>query len=140
MTINNEIYKLKELATKFRTAIMKCKLKTPLISMQNFPYGACGDATLLLAKYFNDNKCGGFYYVLGYWGNKSHAWLQKGDIIIDITADQFNSQNTSVIFMKGHKWRTKHKIESKEIADFTKHDSYTVSLLSNTYKIITEHL
>jgi hypothetical protein len=140
MTINNEIYKLKELATKFRTAIMKCKPKTPLVSFQNFPYGACGDASLLLAKYFNDNNCGDFYYVLGYWENKSHAWLQKGDIIIDITANQFNDQNASVIFMKDNKWHSKHTVESKEIADFTKHDSYSVSLLSNTYKIITEHL
>ena len=48
----NDIEKLFNLASTFRTAILECDPKSLYITLQDFPNGACGDAALLLAKYF----------------------------------------------------------------------------------------
>ena len=134
--INCDVNKLIELATRFRAAIMKCDPKFLIITLRNFPNGACGDAALLLAKYLEDNNCGKFDYVLSYREGKSHAWLQRDSIIVDITANQFQDQIEPVIVTEDHSWHSQFNIKNKHIADFTIYDKSTVNILSQAYKQI----
>ena len=64
------------------------------ISFSHFPSGCCGDAADLLGQYLLDygiqtkRVCG----IHGYGDERNpqtHAWLQYGNIVIDITGDQF---------------------------------------------------
>lgn len=134
--IDCDTNKLIELATRFRAAIMKCDPKFLIITLKNFPNGACGDAALLLAKYLEDNECGKFDYVLGYRKGKSHAWLQRDSVIVDITADQFQDQDKPVIVTEDHTWHSQFNIENRHMADFTSYDKSTVNILLQTYKQI----
>lgn len=87
--------KYEHIARKFRNTIEKLLKKNLIkdIILNNFPFGCCSDASLLLAELFyrNNISC---KYVSGiyYCDNKAytHAWLVvEGDIIVDITGDQF---------------------------------------------------
>lgn len=74
-----------------------------------FPRGACGDTALVLGQVLDDEGVEGFKYVCG---NKyesdgrpsSHAWLQSGEWIVDITADQFPDVHESVIVTNKSEW------------------------------------
>jgi len=135
--INCNKNKLIQLATSFRTAIMESDPKVLIITLRNFPRGACGDATLLLAKYLEENKCNHFEYICGKKEHQTHAWLERDGLIIDITADQFNNQNSPVIVSKDHTWHLQFEVESRRIADFVAlYDQHTVSSLSKSYKAI----
>jgi ribosomal protein S27AE len=59
------------------------------LTLQSFPNGACGDASILLAHHLALHGFGPYRYVCGRHGDASHVWLTAGDVIIDITADQF---------------------------------------------------
>lgn len=70
--------------------------KTTLpITLQDFPHGSCGDATLLLGHYLTAQGHGEFRYYFGWRCGKSHAWLQAGSVIVDITGDQFDVSDRS---------------------------------------------
>ena len=121
---------------------MQCDPKTLYITLQNFPYGACGDAALLLAKYLENQGYGKFNYVLGKRDGYSHAWLQQDDLIVDIAADQFKDQDSAVIVSFDHTWHKLFHGELQHIADFEIYDPCTKSNLVNSYheivsKIIT---
>lgn len=125
---------LTKAATRFRAAIEKCDLATlPTIGLQNFPYGACGDAALLLAKYLQEDEHGDFDYVLGNRKGHSHAWLQSASLIIDITADQFKDQEATVIVTEDHSWHSLFSGEIQNVADFETYDLHTVSEMRQTY-------
>ena len=134
--INCDINKLIALATVFRAAIEKCDPKPLPEALENFPFGSCGDATLLLAKYLEQNNCGKFYYMLGERSGKSHAWLQQGNIMVDITADQFHDNSEAVIVTTDHRWHLSFNGKAEGIADFENYDKNTVLRLSSAYKKI----
>lgn len=95
--------KLKELVYNFREAIERAKDNgEPGEFFRKFPIGQCGNSSDILAQYLIDN---GFYnvvYVCGtYYGEtvddfQSHAWLIVGRLIVDITADQFKDEVSSI--------------------------------------------
>jgi len=134
--IDGNVAKLFELASAFRRAIMQCDPKSLCITLQDFPNGACGDASLLLAKYFENNEYGKFDYVLGQRGGKSHAWLQQGNLIADITADQFEDQDRTIMVTTDHSWHREFSGEVQNVADFEIYDSHTVSVLRNNFRQI----
>lgn len=87
------------------------------MSLENFPTGSCCDASTLLGTYLKDNGLGDFYFVKGSRGEEAeletHYWLEKEDIIVDITADQFAGINEEVIVTStDSKW---HKSFTKTI-------------------------
>jgi hypothetical protein len=88
------------LAQRFRRAIERAKKSQPhiYITLSNFPHGACGDASLLLAKFLVNNGQAGFDYVLGRRQERSHAWLRRSRLIVDITADQFADFSEPVLW------------------------------------------
>lgn len=132
---------LTKAAARFRVAIEKCNTATlSCIGLQNFPRGACGDAALLLAKYLQENEYGDFDYVLGEREGCSHAWLQRESLIIDITADQFEDQEATVIVTEDHWWHSLFNGEKQNIADFEIYDPHTVSEMRRTYAEIMEKI
>jgi hypothetical protein len=96
--------RVRELAVRFRKAILKCdKTELPL-SLANFPTGSCADASMLLGTYFKDNGINGFILIKGRRGEgnslETHYWLEKGDMLVDITGDQFEGTNEEVVISK----------------------------------------
>ena len=138
--MDGDINKLIKLAGSFRSAIVESDPELLVVDLQNFPYGACGNASLLLAKYLENNECGKFDYILGKREGKSHAWLQNGSLIVDITADQFQDQNKTVIVTMNHCWHSSFNVINKHIADFLIYDENTISELSATFEQILRHI
>lgn len=94
------------------------------ISMSSFPAGSCSDVCLLLGAYLADNGLLGFEYVSGERGSKidntwtSHVWLASGDLIVDITADQFSDGPCKVIVSQGSEWHKKFEVDHISSSDF----------------------
>ncbi|WP_026841647.1 hypothetical protein [Citrifermentans bremense] len=126
------------LAERFRCAILRSNPRMGrLITLRGFPVGACGDASLLLAKYLQVNGCGRSHYVLGKRNGRTHAWLQLGDFTIDITADQFHDQSAGVIVSADSAWHSSFQGKIQNIADFCLYDQRSAFELTTAYKAIT---
>lgn len=119
------------LATKFRVAIENAKNCNRFANNQclnYFPYGCCGIATELLAKFLIENgvkeeiECiYGTYYDFSL-GFPTHSWLQIGNnIIVDITGDQFIHYkvplkfNSAVYVGPNNSFHDSFEINSKEL-------------------------
>lgn len=74
------------------------------LTLQSFPNGACGDASILLAHHLSRHGYGPYRYVCGRHGDASHVWLTDGEVIIDITADQFADFDTPVFVAASSSW------------------------------------
>lgn len=126
-------------ARQFRAALEESDRSLLPISFQEFPRGSCGDAALLLGKYLQDCGLGPFNYVCGSIredGGRdfhSHAWLQRGDIIVDITADQFDGILDPVVVTRDHSWHSRFNGKAQNIADYEIYDANTKSILSAAY-------
>lgn len=124
----------------FRTAIKSCPTRALPITLQEFPRGACGDAALLLAKYLEGEGFGSFDYMLGQRDGRSHAWLQRENLVIDITGDQFADMPSPVFVEHGSPWHEAFAAEVEYGADFNIFDPYTRALLGGAYAMIREYL
>jgi len=113
-----DLDRIKHLAGQFRDAIEACDQAHLPSTFLDFPTGACGDATLLLGKYLEQNGFGNFDYVFGAQAGKTHAWLQKADLFVDITADQFADNDQRVIVEYASAWHNLFQEELKYTADF----------------------
>lgn len=90
--------KIIKLSVAFRNALEKAKNNGDFKCIQpfcNFPKGCCGETSELLAQFLlknniKTNYVSGTYY-LDFYNTQSHAWLETGNFIIDITADQFTN-------------------------------------------------
>lgn len=132
---------LLRLAHRFRCAILRSNPRTGrLITLRDFPVGACGDASLLLAKYLQVNGCGRPLYVVGKRNGLVHAWLQLGDLTIDITADQFDDQDAGVIVSAESAWHLSFNGKIYSVADFCLYDQLSAFELTKAYKVITRSL
>lgn len=125
--------KIRELATTFRQALEKNKHILTLPTLENFPNGSCGDASILLAKFLSDSGCGTFEYVMGWRDTHSHAWLQQAELIIDITADQFNDINESVIVTTDSSWHKHFNGKIMHIASINSYDENIKKILLDNY-------
>lgn len=126
------------LAERFREAILRSNPRAGrLATLREFPAGACGDASLLLAKYLQVNGCGRSHYVLGMRRGHAHAWLQLGDFTIDITADQFEDQDAGVIVSAESAWHSTFQGKIQNVADFCLYDRRSVFELTAAYEAIT---
>lgn len=133
---------LTKAAAVFRAAIEQTRAEKLPITLQAFPAGACGDATVLLGYYLKTQGFGTFDYVLGMREDAdgerySHAWLRQGGVIVDITADQFPG-NAPVIVTHASSWHDGFEVEVLHEADFHVYDAYTVATLSAAYKTVME--
>jgi hypothetical protein len=91
--------KLLNESTRFRKAIDRYIYGSPHRFLAKFPSGCCKTTSFLLARRLVEQGFGKAKYV---WGDRSidhsssHGWLQFDNLIVDITADQFESGNPSV--------------------------------------------
>jgi hypothetical protein len=125
---------------KFRRAIEECDKTLLPISFNAFPKGSCGDASLILSHYLKEKGYGEFDYILGGRMGKSHGWLKQNDIIIDITADQFEDNNEKVIVTVNPIWHNEFKGEKQHIADLNIYDENSKTSLLNAYKEILKNI
>jgi hypothetical protein len=134
-----DLSEIRRLATEFRQAIERCPRERLPITFTAFPHGACGDAVLLLAKYLERNGHIGFAYVLGMRSGRSHAWLGRGALIVDITADQFEDQSQSIVVDTSSRWHASFRLspeDQQHPADFEKYDKATAATLANAYMAV----
>ena len=135
---------LKKLATEFRSAILKCNRTSQLTTFHEFPKGFCGDASILLSRYLKDMQQGTFINVSGEFNNnenfQSHAWLQKKNIIVDITADQFNEVNCPIIVTTDDTWYKQFNHLEKWGAIIENFKGPAKTNLLSSYKIIVSNI
>ena len=76
---------------------------------------------MLLGFYQKQRGAGAWDYVGGMRGEgdgrHSHAWIKQGDIIIDITADQFDEIEAPVIVPNASAWHDSFDTEILHEAD-----------------------
>jgi len=111
-----EVRHLKDIATDFRKALVAVVQENTEAQLFGFPIcefprGACGEASMLLATYYREQHCGAFEYYFGIRNGRSHAWLGRGNLIIDITADQFEDEDRPVIVTTDHSWHNQFRGE-----------------------------
>ncbi len=127
---------LKNAASRFRELIVGTPKNSLPISLQGFPNGSCGDATLLLGHYLAEQGYGEFRYYLGWRGGKSHAWLQSGSVIVDITADQFEDFDDPVFVSDRSPWHDCFAGTDQHIARIDVFGEQTKATLGGAYVAI----
>lgn len=136
--MQNQPDTIRRLATLFRRAIEATPKSELPNTFAEFPRGACGDATLLLAKFLEEHDCGAFNYVLGERCEHSHAWLQQGELVVDITADQFEDVPGPVIVEHGSAWHVAFAGERRHVANLETYDTPTRERLRAAYRRIVK--
>jgi hypothetical protein len=98
-------YPVRLAAARFRNAIERCP-RNDLPTLRSFPRGSCGDASILLGEYLHQAGHGQWDYVAGEreLDLHSHAWLEHDEMIVDITADQFDDVTEPVIVTSDRSW------------------------------------
>jgi hypothetical protein len=105
-----EIVRLRHLASRFRSAI---RATDPAevhpdvrFIIAAFPKGVCGAVCFLLGHYLRENGFPGAEYVNGFrrLDGESHAWIETGGIIVDITGDQFAEVADEVVVTRDRSW------------------------------------
>ncbi len=138
--------RIRELAVKFRKAILKCdRMELPL-SLADFPTGSCADASLLVGSYFKDNGINGFVLIKGKRGEGSsletHYWIEKNEVLVDITAIQFGDTKEEVVIDKTDSgWYGTFKKEILQEADYRAIAARDVKRhLEAVYEYVLEHI
>lgn len=84
-------------AVEFRAAILACMGRLEAISLRQFPFASCGDASDLLGVYLSSLGLLCVYTSGSDDDQQTHAWLDFEETIIDITADQFCGNETVIV-------------------------------------------
>lgn len=144
MRINERITAIYMEASRFRKALEACDKRSLPITLQGFPRGSCGDAAVLLGTFLQENGFGIFDYVLGERGRQSnntwhsHAWVRQKQLIVDITADQFDDVDEAVIVTNSSIWHRRFRQKVLHPADYRIYDPYTKATLGNVYRQILQ--
>jgi len=107
------------------------------IGLDNFPYGACGDASLLLARYLVEHGYGPFRYILGRRGDHHHAWIHGHGLILDITADQFPDFDDPCFVAEASTWHDAFEGEDKHEANCNVYGDQVEMMLCSAYYHVT---
>ena len=90
---------------------------------------------------------GAFDYVLGEKGvpgpdstERSHAWLQRDDLIVDITADQFGEVDEEVIVTRDSEWHASWRTTTDHEADYEVYDESARRNLHNAYLTVLDSM
>jgi hypothetical protein len=86
-----------------------------------FPSGWCQDTSRALGKLLKDRGEVGFMLVFGrrpYDHRKTHVWLERAGVIVDITADQFSREISSpIIVTTDRSWHAGWEHKEQELDD-----------------------
>jgi hypothetical protein len=133
---------IREAAILFRRAILRCP-RTDLPTLKDFPRGSCGDTSILLGEYLYSRSLGLWEYAAGSRMRDlhSHAWIEHGGLIVDITADQFEEIEEPVIVTRDPGWHRQFVYpEPRHPARIGDYDSGTQSWLRPIYERIQNAL
>jgi hypothetical protein len=120
---DDEMTRLAAISRDMRAAIDAFPKAELPESMSAFPAGCCHAASILLGTYLADCGEQGFLIICGDRGSReegtwtSHAWLARGDLIIDITADQFLDAPARVIVESNSQWHRSFEWTGSEPSD-----------------------
>ncbi len=124
-TGDKELERIYALAEQCRSLIEASRRDELSVPMRCFPSGSCEPTCLHLEAWLSKFDETGFQLKGCFWsepgGNHwSHIWLQRDDLIVDITADQFDSCNNGVIVSRSSDWHYQLALkgELKDIAPF----------------------
>jgi len=108
------IRRLREVAASVRAAILSARDSFPPYLRRKFsafPKGCCGHTSVLLALYLQDIGLTDVSYVFGgrrgFNVEDAHAWVEVGDVIVDITADQFSDNPNPLVITEERSWHAK---------------------------------
>lgn len=137
--------RIQKLANHFRLAIEACPKGQLPITFKSFPRGSCGDTSLILGAWLEDNEYPEFEYTLGTISKSSgqlssHAWLEKNSLIVDITADQFDLGMPSVYVGLPNDFYNRYTVKQRSIGHFRAYDKMTQLTLASAYNTIKQHI
>lgn len=131
---------LRGIARRFRGALEIVGPSSGVPGLRNFPKDSCADTVLLLGAHLLDRGLGTFEAVGGVFGEpgssdcRSHAWLERGSLIVDITADQFPDVTETVIVTRDNGWHRLFHTSNRGIADFRRYGPETATQLGAVYE------
>lgn len=102
----------KKIALVFRKAFEETDFTNFSDKLCHFPKHSCVIASIVLGYYFYKNHIGNFFLKKAAKMQNQliwHSWLTYGNIIIDITADQFLEIENPVIVTTHSVWHEKFK-------------------------------
>ena len=134
----DQLDSLWKLAARFRRSIEACRATLP-IWLQDFPNGACLDASLLLGHHLKRTGIGNPTYVRGAKDRQTHAWLEMDGVIIDITADQFDDSSTGVMVTTDPTWHSQFEAQSRRAEGLDQYDDFNSADLMSAYDDIAKH-
>jgi len=70
----------------------------------------------------------------------SHTWLEKQNLVVDITADQFPEISDKVIVCLDSEWHRQFNGKIEHKADYRIYDSRTAASLNNVYNEILKYM
>ena len=111
----------------------------------SFPKETCGHCSILLGLYLQEIGCLEVQYVCGereFGRRKSHAWLEIGNVIVDITADQFPERAEPVVVTQDRTWHGKfHCLQRKPLLrHFCSRTAESKENYNNAYALIKTRL
>jgi len=99
---------IENVVLNFRESIVELVRVKSLPRLSTFPRGCCNDSAFLLGTYLDHNGFGEFEAVgacSSTEGNgTTHSWLEKGDLVIDITRSQFSGNISNVYIGNSPEW------------------------------------
>lgn len=109
----------------------------------SFPGGTCGDTSLVLGAFLADAGFGGFELMSGEGDRReedgicpSHAWLQRDQLVVDITADQFADSPGPVVVAENPDWHCRFRVMWKDAGDFREHPPKYVGTARQLYNFV----
>jgi len=134
---------VRAIATRVRRALEDLPEDKWPSTWTSFPGGTCGDTSLVLGAFLADAGFGGFEYVSGEGERReedgicpSHAWLQRDQLVVDITADQFADGPGPVVVAENPEWHHRFRVMWKDAGDFREHPSKHVGAARQLYDFV----
>lgn len=114
--LNNPATRVERIATIVRTIIEQVSV-TMYHPLGRFPHGWCDDTSRVLAILLREQGEVGFERVCGTRRGSetaTHVWLQRGELVVDITADQFDDEvSAPVIVSADARW---HRVWDRRVS------------------------
>ena len=79
-----------DIANKARAIMEEHHNDLSSVYFGDFPFGACGNISDMLALYMSKKGIKEIAYVWGRRQERTHGWLEIKETIVDITSDQFS--------------------------------------------------
>lgn len=105
---------LERVAARVRDAMESGAVEHPELAI--FPLGAGFVASLLLGRHLQESGLGPVQFVEGWsvTGHRTHAWVERKSLLVDVTADQFSEVGDRVLVTRDATWHSQ-KFPNREI-------------------------